>query len=61
MKNRRHELIVVALIVLFFVVLLGWKVVSSYNESRVYNRLTGAQTTTWDALWVQLRVQGAPR
>lgn len=61
MKNRRDELIVVAMIILSFVVLIGWKVVSSYNESRVYNRLTGAQTTTWDALWVQLRVQGAPR
>lgn len=35
--------------------------VQAYNESRVYNRLTGASTTTWDALWVNLRVQDAPR
>lgn len=27
------------------------------NESATYNRLTGAHTTAWDALWVELRVQ----
>jgi hypothetical protein len=30
----------------------------SYFESRSYNRLTGGSSTTWDALFVQLRVQG---
>lgn len=30
-------------------------------ESDTYNRLTGAQTTWWDALWVELRVQGQPK
>jgi hypothetical protein len=29
-------------------------------ESRTYNRLTGADTTWWDALWVELRVQDSP-
>lgn len=29
----------------------------SYMESKTYNHLTGAQTTTWDAMWVELRVQ----
>lgn len=27
------------------------------QESRTFNRLTGAHTTAWDALWVELRVQ----
>lgn len=31
--------------------------IQSYNESKTYNKLTGADTTTWDALWVELRVQ----
>jgi hypothetical protein len=26
-------------------------------ESHTYNKLTGANTTWWDALWVELRVQ----
>jgi hypothetical protein len=30
-------------------------------ESRAYNRLTGAHTTYWDALWLQLRVQDQPQ
>jgi hypothetical protein len=34
---------------------------SSYMESKTFNRLTGANTTWFDALWVELRVQEAPR
>lgn len=33
---------------------------SAWQESRTYNRLTGAKTTTWDAMWVELRVQDSP-
>lgn len=33
----------------------------AYLESRAYNRLTGAETTVWDALWLELRVQGESR
>lgn len=40
--------------------LLGW-VLSSAAESRAYNRLTGASTTTWDAMFLDLRVQSTPR
>ena len=29
-------------------------------ESKTYNKLTGAHTTTWDAIWVELRVQDTP-
>jgi len=47
-------LIVVA-IVLGLVVGIPW--FSAAQESSTYNRLTGAHTTTWDALWVELRVQ----
>lgn len=36
---------------------LAWMIFSASQESAVYNRLTGAHTTTWDALWVELRVQ----
>jgi hypothetical protein len=35
--------------------------VKSYHESQVYNELTGAETTMWDAMWVQLRVQAPPQ
>ena len=35
-------------------------VLSSYNEAMVYNKLTGAHVTTWDAMWVELRIQEQP-
>lgn len=34
----------------------GW----SYLEAQSYNRLTGSQVTTWDAMFVDLRVQAEP-
>jgi hypothetical protein len=36
-------------------------VVSSWQEAKAYNRLTGAHATTWDAMWVELRVQSQPK
>jgi hypothetical protein len=33
----------------------------AHMESRTFNRLTGSHTTWFDALWVELRVQEAPR
>jgi hypothetical protein len=33
---------------------------AAYMESSTYNKLTGAETTWWDALWVELRVQDNP-
>lgn len=29
----------------------------SYMEARAYNRITGKNVSTWDAMWVDLRVQ----
>lgn len=39
----------------------GAWVMGSYFESSSYNRITGAKTTTWDAMFLQLRVTGAPK
>lgn len=36
---------------------LGWWVLSSWMEASTYARLTGKQVSTWDAMWVELRVQ----
>lgn len=53
-------LMIVALILLLLSVPV-WVVVSATMESKTYNKLTGAATTWWDALWVELRVQDAPQ
>ena len=50
---------VVAVIVAIAICTASW-IVGAYLESQTYNRLTGAHTTTWDAMWVELRVMDAP-
>ncbi len=34
----------------------AWLLFQPLMESRTYNKLTGANTTWWDAFWVELRV-----
>lgn len=36
-------------------------VFSSKMEAQAYNRQTGANVSTWDAMWVELRVQAGPQ
>lgn len=56
-ENLKEILPIVGIVcaVLLFAI-IPW-VLSSYFESTSYNRLTGATTTTWDAMWIELRVQ----
>jgi hypothetical protein len=42
-------------------ILAALDVIGAYFESRAYNRLTGAHTTTWDAFWLDLRVMDSPK
>lgn len=37
----------------------GW-VFQSSMEARAYNRITGSDVSTWEAMWVELRVQDSP-
>lgn len=61
MKSLKTELgIAILIFAAFLVVLVCIKLIASYNEATTYNRLTGAHATTWDALWVELRVQAEP-
>ncbi len=46
-----------ALLAAFFVFL--W-VFESSMEARSFNRITGKQVSTWDAMWVNLRVEYSP-
>jgi Na+-transporting methylmalonyl-CoA/oxaloacetate decarboxylase gamma subunit len=42
--------------VLIVLVLIFW-VFPAYFEARAFNRLTGRNASTWEAMWVELRVQ----
>jgi hypothetical protein len=37
---------------------MGSWVVQSFFEARAFNNATGANVSTWDAMWIELRVQG---
>jgi hypothetical protein len=46
--------------VLAVAAIIALSVFSAHMESSAYNRLTGASTTWWDAMWVELRVMDQP-
>lgn len=54
MKNIPFAALVIAIAAL----IVGPVFFQALMESNTYNRLTGANTTWWDALWVELRVMG---
>lgn len=37
----------------------GWATLS-YFEARAFNKQTGASVTTWDAMFIELRVESTP-
>ena len=47
----------ITVILILLIAPLTW-IFKSHMEAKAYNRLTGSNATTWEAMWVQLRVQG---
>ncbi len=60
-KTTLCEWPTLAAIAVLVLAIPGPWVVKSYFEAQAYNRLTGAHATTWDAMWVELRVQQSPK
>lgn len=54
-KSERQAIVIYGLALLALPVFV-W-LIPSYFEARTYSRLTGADVTMWDAMWVDLRVQ----
>ncbi len=59
-RMRNMQIVLLCMVVFVIVAVPVLKVVGAMQESATYNKLTGAKTTWWDALWVELRVQGEP-
>lgn len=57
----KHKWSIGWLYTLVFAGVTGFYILSAVQESKTYNKLTGAKTTWWDALWVELRVQDHPK
>ena len=56
-----HDAVIITFITLALVIVAIMTVVQPIQESKAYNRLTGAKTTPWDAFWLDLRVQDTPK
>lgn len=58
LHNEKQFVLAVLLIMLatFLVIGGGW-IVASYMKAVAYTRITGKEVTTWDAMWVDLRIQ----
>lgn len=57
-RSDRDSVIGVALGIISVPLLLAFVwLLPSYFEAKTYRRLTGAEVTMWDAMWVELRVQ----
>ena len=57
-QEQRIQLVILGVLLgLLLIGAVSWWVVKSSFEASTYNRLTGANVSTWDAMWVELRVQ----
>lgn len=52
-----NEATVVLMAAALIVGTICWWVGSSYMEAKSFSKLTGRDVSTWDAMWVTLRVQ----
>lgn len=52
-----HDKRTIGVLILIVVIVAVGVLMQAYNEAATYRRLTGKNVSTWDALWVDLRVQ----
>lgn len=52
-------LIGLPLVALILIISIAW-VIPAHFEARAYEHATGHHVSTWDAMWIELRVQAAP-
>jgi hypothetical protein len=57
-RDDKTSILIVAVVVLAMIVLTAtvW-VAGSHFEARAFNRVTGKDVTTWEAMFIELRVQ----
>jgi hypothetical protein len=55
--DRTSILMIAASFVLVFGIVAGVYATKSYFEAAAFNRITGKNVSTWDAMFLELRVQ----
>ena len=56
-KDRHHVMFCTAFVLVVFTIVGGGWIFKSYMEARAFNRVTGKNVSTVDAMFIQLRVQ----
>lgn len=56
-QSSRESLAGILCTVALIIGMLGYWFISSYFEARAFNRITGSGVSTWEAMFVELRVQ----
>lgn len=59
-KNDSTAFMFIMFAIVIIAAVLIWVVKSSF-EASAYARVTGKNVSTWDAMWLDLRVQESPR
>ncbi len=60
-KERLGWFLAIIGVVLIFSFAISFPIIAAYFEAQAYNRVTGSNVTTWDAIWLDLRVQEIPK
>lgn len=60
-SDTKATLHYIAMLTAAFLVMAAFAIVYAHMEAKTYTKLTGKEVTTWDALWVDLRVQEEPK
>lgn len=61
MRNSTKEnLLILAACIFILALSFGAFAVAAYFEARAYNNVTGSNVSTWDAMFIDLRVQAEP-
>lgn len=58
-KRKQEDFLrTLGILVLILVMLMIFWIIPSFFEAQSYSRLTGEPISTWDALWVEFRIEG---
>jgi hypothetical protein len=60
-KESRDNTFAVIFFAVILLLILAFYLIKCHMEARTYSRLTGNSVSTWDAIWVDLRVQDEPQ
>jgi cytosine/uracil/thiamine/allantoin permease len=58
MESIKSLVAILGLLLIILLIALGPWVCKSYFEAAAFNRATGKNVSTWDAMWIELRVEG---